>query len=165
MGVADSIPHALVRRIGEHDRDRLRVAAAPMLGFHVSVHRLTLALADVRASMEGQGPESMLNSIEVGERVAVWQVDTEGIAWINRLVENDLAVGNIGTGYPGVFFAPAKHLLPTILDGPPHAKKTWVFGVSDTIGPEWEGRTVIDRDVARDCDPDEWLIVKVWDES
>ena len=46
------------------------------------------------------------------------------------------------------------------------ARDNWRCDPWDVIIPDiWEGKTVVDRDAATLCRPDEWLLVEAWDES
>ncbi len=125
-----------------------------MLGWHISVFR----------QADGGVEPAAFDAAE-GAQLAVWQTGLDGLDWITRLVQGGLAVDLQGNGYPHRFTAHAKHLVPQILRGPPQANRRWTLGPHDVIGPGWSGKTVIDRDVAQDCGPDEWLLVEAWDES
>ena len=56
-------------------------------------------------------------------------------------------------------------MIPTILDNPPHAREVWGRDECDIVDETWAGKTVIDRDAARQCRFDEWLKIVAWDES
>jgi hypothetical protein len=88
-----------------------------------------------------------------------------GLDWLNREVEAGRAIDLGGNGYPVRYSATAKTPLPQILDGPPEARKHWLTDPGDIVNEKWEGKTVIDRDTAVQCGPDEWLLVEAWDES
>ena len=129
-----------------------------MLGWHISVYRL----------VDAQSAEPLLDALarlERGEKLAVWQAGVDGIAWIRDLVTRGDAVGSLGSGYPGLFFARARDLLPKIREGPPFSHDVWTHGPTDILLPHWEGRTVIHEGTIQGCAPDEWLRVEVWDES
>jgi len=100
-----------------------------------------------------------------GRRLAVWQTELEGIRWIDELVQHELAISLGGDGYPLDFTATAAILKTPILSGPPCARKSWVTEEGDVLLPGWLGKTTIDRKAWDECRPDEWLIVRVWDES
>ena len=70
-----------------------------------------------------------------------------------------------GNGYPCLFTATAKHLLPQIIAERPGAHLIWTTEAGDIITEEWEGRTVIDHSAVKACRPGEWLLVVAWDES
>src|SRR5688500_18438687 len=84
----------------------------PMIGFHFSVYRLMdSARHDIPRLITNLGAGA-LNEVKQGERIAVWQTGIDGLDWINELVKDGRAVGALGTGYPGAFFALARHVLP-----------------------------------------------------
>lgn len=84
---------------------------------------------------------------------------------MNELVKENKAIFLGGYGYPSLYTATAKHLLPRIIDEPPEARRIWAVGVGDTLTEKWEGKTVLDRVTALACRPDEWLLIEAWDES
>jgi hypothetical protein len=89
-----------------------------------------------------------------------------GLDWLKELAKAGSAVDLCGNGYPTGFTAPARYIIPRVIDKePPDANKTWVCGPDDIIGPGWEGHTVANPTAARECRPDEWLLVMAWDES
>lgn len=136
-----------------------------LLGFHISVYRIEGEPPKIDVLLNGRSNQSVIDELERGDRIAVWQTGLSGIHWVKELRAQGRAHGDLGTGYPGVFLARAADVLQTILDGPPDAHKTWVHGPTDIIGPAWEGRTVINHDAAAACEPHEWLLFIVWDES
>ena len=125
-----------------------------MLGWHISVFK----------QQTNESLPATADSSE-GVRLAVWQTGTDGLQWLNKLVNLRQAVDLGGDGYPCRYTAQAKDLLPRIIGGPPHAHKTWICGPTDIIEPGWEGKTTIERSAASKCTPDEWLLVVAWDES
>ena len=88
-----------------------------------------------------------------------------GLKRLDALVADGKAIDLGGNGYPNRYTAEAGQLLPSVVDGPPAARPTLVCGPDDVLGPAWEGKTVIDREVADDCGMDEWLLVVAWDDS
>jgi hypothetical protein len=52
-----------------------------------------------------------------------------------------------------VALAQAAHLIPRILDGPPDARRTRVYGPHDVVTDQWAGKTVIDQAAVADCRP------------
>jgi hypothetical protein len=97
--------------------------------------------------------------------VAVWQTGLGGLDWLDDLVKAGKAIDLGGNGYPNRYTAMVEYLVPMIVDGPPRARTPWVSGDSDILTAKWEGKTVVDRAVAAQCRPDEWLLVVAWDES
>jgi len=125
-----------------------------MLGWHISVFRQ----AD-----GGSTPARM--DAEKGPRLAVWQTGWEGLQWLDELAEAGNAIDLGGNGYPNYYTAQAEHIISRVVAGPPLANRVWGLGEDDVIGPGWEGKTVIDRAVADDCRPGEWLFIIAFDES
>lgn len=125
-----------------------------MLGWHVSVY----------TQKSGRAKPAEFDSPE-GIRLAVWQTHVYGLRWLRDLVEAGRVVSLGGNGYPDKFTAKASELIPRFIDGPPEANKTWIHDPFDVILDNWEGKTKIDREATAACDPDEWLLVVVWDES
>lgn len=115
--------------------------------------------------LPGGGREPASLESDHGERIAVWQTGLNGLGWIDALVEQGRGVCLGGSGYPSRYTARAKDVLPTVQAGPPEANGVWILGPHDKVGPGWEGRTVIDADLARDCADEEWLLIEAWDES
>jgi hypothetical protein len=125
-----------------------------MLGWHVSVYR---------SRTDGAGPGGGRGG---GERLAVWQGGLGCLDWVDRLIATGDAVSLGGDGYPLRYKGRASAVVPVVLDGPPGAHEVWPLAPEDVIDPaKWEGRTVVDRAVAEECDPDEWLIIEAFDES
>ena len=125
-----------------------------MLAWHISVRRIP----------EGAPSPPEFGS-DVAERVAVWQAGINGLDWLDALVQQGNARLLGGNGYPAQYAAPARHLLPAIVAGPPNAHDRWMVGKDDVLLENWVGRTVVEDAVVARCSPDEWLVVEVWDES
>jgi hypothetical protein len=145
-----------------------------MIGWKVSVYRLAepnplASNADVPALAAafptGLDQESLLGRLKCGARLAVWQTHVFGLSWIDDLVRNQQALPLPGDGYPNVFLALARHVLPPVLQGPPEANLLWASGSEDVLGPGWVGRTAVDHDEVSRASPAEWLFVEAWDES
>ena len=125
-----------------------------MLGWDISVYR----------QVDSGSSPAKADSAD-GARLAVWQTGLDGLQWIDDLVKVGRAVDLGGNGYPCRYTAQAQYLVPSILKGPPSARRSWVFGQHDVVTPAWNGKTVIDRAATGDCRLDEWLLVVAWDES
>jgi hypothetical protein len=125
-----------------------------MLGWHISVYRQASG-----GSVPGEYDS------EQGPRLAVWQGDRWGLAWIDELVKAGQAIDLGGGGCPTWFTAQAEHLIPPILGGPPSAREIWTSGPDDVLTSQWAGKTVINHAVVDGCRADEWLLVVAWDES
>ena len=125
-----------------------------MTGWHISVFR------QEEAAAKPASPDPVK-----GARLAVWQADDEGLAWIQALVKSGDAIDLGSDGYPSLYTAPTKHLIPTIIKGPPAARETWFYEAGDILTDQWAGKTIVDKKTIKLCKPDEWLIVEAWDES
>lgn len=125
-----------------------------MLGWHISVFR----------QLDGGANPAVADSPQ-GARLAVWSARLAGLGWLDTLVESGRAVDLGGCGYPSFYTLQAKTALPVIAAEPPDANETWVSGLEDTPASAWVGKTSVDAGVAKECKPEEWLIVEVWDES
>lgn len=124
------------------------------LGWHISVYR---------QQNDGRAPASA--GAACGNRLAVWQTGLGGLDWLNDLVKEQKAVSLGGNGYPTEYTARADHVLPRLLGEPPGAKARWTFDEGDVLLPEWLGKTTKDGEAMRACRPDEWLLIRAWDES
>jgi len=125
-----------------------------MIGWNVSVYR-----------QKDGGNSPATDDSKVGARLAVWQTGGGGLDWLCDLAKAGKAIDLGGDGYPNSFTAPAEYVIPRILEDPPHAREVWGRGDCDTVHDSWAGRTVVDRDAARQCRFDEWLKIIAWDES
>jgi hypothetical protein len=93
------------------------------------------------------------------------ETGVEGLDWLRELVMEGKVVDLGGNGYPSWFTATAEYLIPRIVDTPPGARVEWLLDAGDIVTDKWAGKTVVDGAVAAQCAVNEWLIVKVWDES
>ena len=59
----------------------------------------------------------------------------------------------------------AGDLVTQIEKGPPNETLRWSSGEPDVVLHIWEQRATIDETALRSCDPSEWLLLEVWDES
>lgn len=125
-----------------------------MIGFHISIYRLPHA---------GSSPATAESEPEA--RIAVWQTGSDGLDWLETLVQSGAAISLGGFGYPTRYTAKAQDLLPRVIDRPPAARDPWRLDPGDTVTEQWAGATTIDHEVAAKCAPDEWLLVEAWDES
>lgn len=125
-----------------------------MLGWNISVHRQNDA---------GASPATAESPM--GTRLAVWQAGWRGLDWLNELAKAGKAVSLGGNGYPCKYTAPAKYLLPRIIEHPPEEQTPWCFEENDILLDGWLGKTVVDLAAVAECGPDEWLLVEAWDES
>ena len=125
-------------------------------GYHISLHRLAeqqLALGPATADSRKE------------ELLAVWQCSYGGLAWIDALANQQLALELETGGYPSLYTAQARDLLTVIESGPPQAREVWCHGSDDVLLESWPGTTTIHLERLRDCHPCEWLLLEAWDES
>jgi hypothetical protein len=125
-----------------------------MLGWHISIFK----------QADGGSLAARADSNK-GARLAVWQADLGGLQWLDDLVEAGSAIHLGGDGYPFRYTARARHVIRSIVGGPPEARSTWAVGDHDSVTSQWAGNTVIDLPMIDQCLPDEWLLVEAWDES
>jgi len=125
-----------------------------MLGWHITICKL-----------KDGGKSPATPGAEEGKKLAVWQTDLGGLEWIDDLVKEGKAINLDGDGYPYWYTAQVKHLIAKIFPHPFGAHDPWVCGPYDIITDQWEGKTTVDSATIKDCNPDEWLKVEVWDES
>ena len=82
-----------------------------MLGWHISVYRLTdETLRDLGGGAGAGGTATIGSSAKecliardpsgLGERLAVWQARLEGLDWIDQIVEKGRGVALLQGGYP-----------------------------------------------------------------
>lgn len=126
------------------------------MGWNISLYRQT----SDQDSPASEGDPS-------GVRLATWQADVTGLGWLRELVERSDAIHlSDNGGYPVRYTVRAGAAIPTLLDGPPHARSGWVTGQTDIVSLDrWPESTTIDQAAIEECQPDEWLQVEAWDES
>lgn len=144
-----------------------------MLGWHISLHRLTDEASIRRSFADAQFHTERKAEFEegaVGERVAVWQAGLWGLKWIGQAATRDGGVALSPNGYPNWYLVSAADLLPTIrsrrpYEPPMYEYPTWITGEADVLLPGWLGKTTVDDEAMNRCDRHEWLLVEAWDES
>lgn len=124
-----------------------------MSGWHISIYR----------QKNGSTSPASFGATH-GTRLAVWVAGSEGLDWINELINEKKVIALGGGGYPTEFTAMTRHLKAQILKGPPYAMLPWNHP-ADTASPWLRENTAIDADALNDCLPDEWLLIQAWDES
>jgi hypothetical protein len=102
---------------------------------------------------------------DADQRVARWQTRLGGARWLDALVESRNAAYTSHGGYPNNYLIRCKDFRERLEDGLPEERDIWVVGAADILTEDWLGKTTIDSDELQRCDPDEWLLVEVWDES
>jgi hypothetical protein len=138
-----------------------------LLATHGQRHlSFTEAVADTAGTAPGSDTVAAAGLFRLAHR-GVADGAWGGLDWINELVVSARVRFLGGNGYPYLYAALAPDLLPIIMggQGPPGAREPWVYDPGDVLGPKWAGRTVVERQVAETCAPDEWLLVEAWDES
>lgn len=125
-----------------------------MLGFFMELYR----------QKDGGALPATRNS-EEGQKIAVWQTGPHGVDWLFELAKAGKAIDMPGGGYPDRFTAPAREIIPCMIEGPPQARERWIAGEEQVFVGPWAGATKIDRKALAACKPDEWLLVQAWDES
>lgn len=124
------------------------------LGWHISVYR---------QHTDGSSPASF--GAPNGDRLAVWQTGLGGLDWLDDLVRQQKAIDLGGNGYPMDYTAMATHIIPRLRGDPPEAKAVWSSDAGDILTPQWLGKTTKDPTSMDACRPDEWLLIRAWDES
>jgi hypothetical protein len=125
-----------------------------MLGWNISVYR---------QHDGGQSPAP--EDSEQGARIAVWEIGSGGLHWMNELVKAGKAVFLGGNGYPLRYTAVAEHVIPLLVDKPPWPINPWAYGTGTFDRPVWFGENVIDHALAAQCADGEWLLIVAWDLS
>ena len=135
-----------------------------MPGWSISVYRL-IDSNEIREALAHPADERPLNfDPPTRERLAVWQTGLSGLERIEQLVESrGVTLG--GDGHPNMYLLRAGDLVTQIGKGPPHETLRRSSGEPDVVLHIWEQRATIDETALRSCDPSEWLLLEVWDES
>jgi hypothetical protein len=138
-----------------------RFAEPQLRGLRGSIDTLTAALAEraiTRPKVHHLGDRLL------SDQLAVWQAGG-GRAWLDKLVETGAGMQLRGGGYPDWYLLRARDVVPPVLSGPPEANEVWRRAPYDIVTPAYKGKTWIDREALTVCEPEEWLVVEVWDES
>lgn len=102
-----------------------------------------------------------------GARLAIWQVaGRAGLGWIRALVEEGRAIdlGQVSI-LNFLYTARTRDLIPFVSVTPPHARDPWSSDPEDGFTSAWLGRTTLDEEQIAACEPDEWLLISVWDDE
>lgn len=135
-----------------------------MLGWNISVYRLTNSEA-LREALTHSADERTLDfEPATRERIAVWQTGFDGLDWLEGLVESR-GVTLRARGHPNAYLLRAGDLVPHIERGQPHEKPIRSSGEHEVVLHFWEGTSTIDEAALDSCDPSEWLLVDVADAS
>ncbi len=100
-------------------------------------------------------------------RVVSWQAGFNGMDWLETMVKEGRAesLPTDNPGYPYRFAALWKELLPELLrqptpyDGPP------VIGEDYFMPRGWKGELRINREALALCQPEDRMLINVWDQS
>jgi hypothetical protein len=109
-----------------------------MLGWHITIYK-----------QKKGGVTAASFSEPTDAKLAVWQSDLGGLNWLDELVKAGRVIRLGGNGYPYEYTTQIQYVRDTVLQGPPHDKK----------------HRVIDTEDLKQCPPDEWVLIQVWDES
>lgn len=104
-------------------------------------------------------------TFEKGVLLATWFSSDSGVNWIENLVDENKAVNIKSGGYPSVYRALAKHVLPLIASGPPPHEGGLVIGDDYVMPPGWNGESKFDQSQIEKCGPEDELEIVVWDQS
>ena len=100
------------------------------------------------------------------QKIASWMVGFGGTDWLRDLAKaglvNDVAVNS---GYPHVFSAPAKVLIPILTNGIPQTGGGLVIGENYASSGNKIWDLVINTEHLSQCLPDDELTVEAWDQS
>ncbi|RBP46555.1 hypothetical protein DES53_102946 [Roseimicrobium gellanilyticum] len=100
-----------------------------------------------------------------GAKLAVWKARLEVLRWIDDLVKEGKIIALGGNGYPFEYTTQIHLVKDTLPQGPPHERKNWNHEEGDILGEGWLGKTTIDMEAIAQCPPEEWVLIRVWDES
>jgi hypothetical protein len=110
--------------------------------------------------------EPGLNEPSAESSLASWKTGLNGDNWLRDLVKQGLAqdLGSNG-GYPHLYSAKAKEIIPIISRGAPAYKGGLVVGEDYVLdgGKNWDIN--INQSKLSKCDPDDVLIIEAWDQS
>jgi hypothetical protein len=97
--------------------------------------------------------------------LATWRAGLGGTDWLKDLVGKGLAVDLGGNGYPDRYEISARTLVSTLAQGPPKHGGPSVIGDNYFLPEGWTSEAKIDFTRLRRLDPNEVLLVEVWDQS
>lgn len=100
------------------------------------------------------------------KRVASWMVGSGGTTWLRDLAKGgkvkDVAVN---CGYPHVFSAPAKLLVPILTNGIPQEGGSLIIGDDYVISGNGVWDLEINTEYLNKCQPEDELVIEAWDQS
>jgi len=125
-----------------------------MIGWHITIYQQAKGGALPAAFGE-----------PTGAKLAMWQTGAWGLEWIKELVAQNLVNDLGGNGYPFEFTAKIEQLRPAILAGAPRTDEPGVIELKDIPPGTWLRKTAIDRQALLACEPGDWVLIRVWDQS
>lgn len=124
-----------------------------MAAFNINVYR---------QQCDGASPAP--SRAKLGKCLAGWGASYGGMDWIWDLQKEGKLIHIAGGGYPGEFTAQAEHVVPYLKTCPSQALPSWSY-VEGSGLPLWLHETDGYPEIMDACRPDEWLIIRVWDQS
>lgn len=109
-----------------------------------------------------ENEETFSNSKDL---LATWMTNWNGTLWLDEMVGAGNAKKHSGHGYPNLYTAQAKHILPIIKNGPPYSKSGLVVGEDYVMSPSWSGATNLNNPKLEQCLEEEVLTIAAWDLS
>lgn len=97
--------------------------------------------------------------------LASWETSVGGVDWVKKLKKDGKATQLSYGGYPNRYTAKAADLLPIIINGIPDHSDMTIFGDDYVMPAGWKGNIIMHRDKISNCQPDQVLMIEVWDQS
>jgi hypothetical protein len=94
-----------------------------------------------------------------------WNTSFSGCNWLDELVAKGKAEFYDGGGYPNIYRAKARDVLPLIKDTLPVHGGLTVVGDDYVMSSNWDGNVEKDLQGIETCLPDEMLEIEAWDRS
>lgn len=113
-----------------------------MLGFEIYIHRKDLIPDERSANPIGEG------------LIAQWVTGIHGLAWLDQMVKDGHAQFHGGNGYPLIYSAVAKYIVPHLPTGPITAQPE-----NSLFQPR------LKPDLIASCPADQLLHIEAWDQS
>jgi hypothetical protein len=100
------------------------------------------------------------------KKIASWMAGFAGTNWLRDLSQEGLAKDvAVNSGYPHVFSAQAKVLIPILKNGIPQTGGGLVIGEDYVLSGNKIWDLVINLDNMNQCLPDDELKIEAWDQS
>ena len=126
-----------------------------MIGWRISVYRQT----------NGGNSPAEFSYANVGPLVAVWSSASDGLGWFEDLAEQGKAIALGGDGYPFEFTAKTIDLETEFIEGSAGVNQISILDPKEPVPSLWDGWMCVYREELKACHPDEWLLIKVFDQS